>query len=243
MEGMSDPVIPVAPHPRAAAARLPPGPGAGAAVKVSVSTTWRPAPKAITPDFPVIGQVALVWVFEAEIPGTAAIRRTSPSSSEPVTTGDRCYPEALRPPILVLRLSDASPVSSKFRGLAYVAGDRVAQLGAAPAGADVTRPRVHVDLDQAGERPAGDRRLGIGGLGPRLQGELFGGHAGEAAFCLFRLFAAIDGCLRLSVLMRARVSRVLCVVVTGLLVRWLVAAAPRPARPVCLVVEPLVSDR
>ena len=71
------------------------------------------------------------------------------------------------------RLSDASPVQS--RGLAYVDGDRVAQLSAAPAGADVTYPRVHVDLVQADKRPAGDRRLGIGGLDPRLQGELFGG--------------------------------------------------------------------
>ena len=72
----------------------------------------------------------------------------------------------------------------QFRGLAYVAGDRAGELSAAPAGADVTHPRVHVDLDQAGERPAGDRRLGIGGLGPRLQGELFGGHAGEAVLDL-----------------------------------------------------------
>jgi hypothetical protein len=59
----------------------------------------------------------------------------------------------------------------QFRGLAYVAGDRVGELSAAPAGADVTDPRVHVDLDQAGERPAGDRRLGIGRLGP-LRGTL-----------------------------------------------------------------------
>src|ERR1700722_133854 len=54
----------------------------------------------------------------------------------------------------------------QLRGLAYVAADRVAQLNAAPAGADVTNPRVHVDLDQASERPAGDRRLGIGGARP-----------------------------------------------------------------------------
>lgn len=42
---------------------------------------------------------ALVRVFAAEIPGTAAIRRTSPSSSEPATTEARCYPEPLRPPV------------------------------------------------------------------------------------------------------------------------------------------------
>ena len=68
--------------------------------------------------------------------------------------------------------------------MADVAGDRVAQPSAAPTGVDVTHPRVHVDLDQAGERPAGDCRLGIGGLGPRLQGELFGSHAGEAVLDL-----------------------------------------------------------
>jgi len=62
--------------------------------------------------------------------------------------------------------------------LAYVAGDRAGELSAAPAGADVTHPGVHFDLDQTGERPVGDRRLGIGRLGPRLQGELFGCHAG-----------------------------------------------------------------
>jgi hypothetical protein len=54
----------------------------------------------ITPDFSGSqpGRV-LVRVFVAEIPGTAAIRRTSPSSSEPVTTEARCYPEPLRPPV------------------------------------------------------------------------------------------------------------------------------------------------
>jgi hypothetical protein len=48
----------------------------------------------------------------AGIPGTAASRRTSPSSSEPVTTEARCYAGRLRRPTWVPRLSDASPVSS-----------------------------------------------------------------------------------------------------------------------------------
>ena len=71
------------------------------------------------------------------------------------------------------------PGLQQFRGLAYVAGDRVAQLSAASAGADVTLPGVHVDLDQAGECQPATAGLGIGGLGPRLLSELFGGHAGE----------------------------------------------------------------
>ena len=54
----------------------------------------------------------LARVFGAEIPGMAAIRRTSPSSGEPVTTEARCYGEPLRRPAWVPRLSDASPVSS-----------------------------------------------------------------------------------------------------------------------------------
>ena len=43
---------------------------------------------------------------------TAAPGRTSPSSSAPVAAGAGCYPEPLRPPAWVPRLSDASPVSS-----------------------------------------------------------------------------------------------------------------------------------
>ena len=35
-------------------------------------------------------------------------------------------------------------------GIPVLADDRVAQPSAAPAGADVTHPRVHFDLDQAG---------------------------------------------------------------------------------------------
>jgi hypothetical protein len=60
---------------------------------------------------PVPGR-ALVRVFEAEIPGTAATRRTSPGSNEPVTTEAGCYVLPLRPSAWVPQLSDASPVSS-----------------------------------------------------------------------------------------------------------------------------------
>jgi hypothetical protein len=100
---------------------------------------------------------ALVRVFEG--PGfpaaTAAICRTSASSSEPVTTEAGCYPEPLRPAVWVPRLSGASPVSSSS------AAWRTSPATASRSCAGVTRPRVDVDPDQAGEAAALSSSVGL----------------------------------------------------------------------------------